>query len=171
MVSLLSLVSFTVEAYGAGMFDETGRFAGSYLCVGSASGGIKFEAASKKWVPATFNVSDSKFVVAVRSGSIKEIPVFGMRVQAMQYQISIRPFGSDGRGCGVSSRMLELDIEPPRLSIFPSGRVQCSSSLEDYDFNFGDLRYLRVYPVGFIDGQDNDRNTPNIEIGTCSRID
>ncbi|TIP80116.1 MAG: hypothetical protein E5X63_32465 [Mesorhizobium sp.] len=88
----------------------------------------------------------------------------------MQYQVSVRPFGEAMGNCASRTDTWE-SLEPALLSIFPSGRVQCSARLTDYDFNFEALRYLRVYPLGFVDGVDEAGNTPFIEIGTCSRID
>lgn len=154
------------------MYDTSGIFAGSYLCLGGAAGGVKFNEASKKWLPAMFKTEDDKFVVSVKADKVATVTVFGSPTQAMGYNISIRPLGAPQSICIENDGFRESLLEPPRmLNVYPTGRVRCSANLTDYEFNFHDLRFLSIYAVGFVDGTDDPANTPFVETGTCSRID
>jgi hypothetical protein len=50
------------------------------------------------------------------------------------------------------------------------GFIACDMIFGQFIFNSAHLRYLMTYPVGFIDGKDNQDNTPSIEIGSCSPL-
>ncbi|MER8882609.1 hypothetical protein [Mesorhizobium sp. M0816] len=168
---LLGCLAVAPSTASADIYDVSGQFGGSYLCIGAASGGVRFDAATGKWIQAKFGTEDDKFVVAVKPSQVKQVPVFGIPTSAMQYGISVRPLGRPASDCSLKGIAKDIDLEGPTVSIFPSGRVQCTAALSDYDFNFSDLRFMLVYAVGFIDGKDDSKNTPYIEIGTCSRID
>jgi hypothetical protein len=47
----------------------------------------------------------------------------------------------------------------------------CSASLKDYVFNLKQGRFLAVYAVGYVNGFDNNDNTPAIDGGRCTKID
>lgn len=48
--------------------------------------------------------------------------------------------------------------------------MSCTTILEEFRINVKTLRMMKVYAIGFIDGQDNNDNTPAIMVGTCSKI-
>lgn len=51
------------------------------------------------------------------------------------------------------------------------GLFDCRAGSTDYRFNPETLRYMEIYPVGYIDGQDQENDTPYIGVGKCSKID
>ncbi|TIX80916.1 MAG: hypothetical protein E5V27_17985 [Mesorhizobium sp.] len=151
-------------------FDTTGNFAGSYLCIGEAAGGVIFDKDQKRWRGAVFDVSSNKFVVNVKALGVRDAPFAAGAEPAMQYNISVRPFGGEEYPCqdrihdGAFRRELSLSRE---------GRVHCIASLRDIIFSFSALRYMSPYAIGFvtgIDGPDDFGNSPNLEVGECSRI-
>ena len=40
----------------------------------------------------------------------------------------------------------------------------------EFKFNTKTLRFLSTYTAGYLDGKENNDNTPAIEIGTCTRF-
>jgi len=50
-----------------------------------------------------------------------------------------------------------------------NSRITCSL-VGDVIFDKKTLRYLRTYIAGYVDGVNNNNNTPLIEIGTCSPL-
>jgi len=50
------------------------------------------------------------------------------------------------------------------------GYLNCTLYFGDLRFNKKNLRYMTSYFIGYVDGKDNDDNTPNIEFGECSPL-
>ena len=48
-------------------------------------------------------------------------------------------------------------------------KINCRD-VGDIVFDKNNLRYLRTYIAGYVDGVNNNNNTPLIEIGTCSPL-
>jgi len=49
-------------------------------------------------------------------------------------------------------------------------QISCARLGGDVIFDKKTLRYLRTYIAGYVDGVNNNNNTPLIEIGTCSPL-
>ena len=49
-------------------------------------------------------------------------------------------------------------------------RVRCNANLTDYIFNLTMGRFLSVYVVGYLDGKDNNEDTPSISGGERNRF-
>lgn len=50
------------------------------------------------------------------------------------------------------------------------GVMSCNKILGDFNFSTKTRRYLSTYIAGYIDGSNNNENTPNIQIGICSKL-
>ena len=50
------------------------------------------------------------------------------------------------------------------------GIMSCNKILGEFNFNTKNRRYISTYIAGYIDGVDNNDNTPFIEIGICTKI-
>ena len=48
--------------------------------------------------------------------------------------------------------------------------VACGS-LPSYQFNLTNNRFLSIYDFGYIDGRDNNDETPSVSGGTCTKIE
>ena len=57
-----------------------------------------------------------------------------------------------------------------RLSIGENGVFRCEATLYEYIINLETLRFLEVYARGYVDGRDEEGNSPSITVGKCSRI-
>lgn len=40
-----------------------------------------------------------------------------------------------------------------------------------HEINFSELRFMNVYPRGYVDGKDQEGNTPAITVGQCVKLD
>ena len=74
--------------------------------------------------------------------------------------------------------MLVLTSTGPALAIKKwltihddDGGFRCVTITEDFVVNIKTLRFLRIYPLGYVSGQDNNDNTPSVSGGTCTTID
>ena len=49
--------------------------------------------------------------------------------------------------------------------------LDCVDPPREYEFNLRTNRFLVYYRSGYLDGKDNNDNTPSMSGGTCTRID
>ncbi len=50
------------------------------------------------------------------------------------------------------------------------GVMSCNKILGEFNFNIKTRRYISTYVAGYIDGSNNNDNTPAVEIGVCSKL-
>lgn len=50
------------------------------------------------------------------------------------------------------------------------GTFRCNIIFGEFLFNSKTKRYLKSYAVGYVDGNDNNNNTPAVTIGKCSPL-
>jgi hypothetical protein len=174
MMKLILQVALVVASTRAAadespVFDLAGQFAGSYLCIGDASGGVRFDPSSKSWVAALFNAAPTKFVITVKPNELGEA-YFSNQQPAMRYDVSLKNLGeSEADTCrGLTDYTTKAERT---IAVFREGTFQCTAMLAEYRFNLVAMRYMRAYRLGFIDGVDAQGNTPLVEIGRCSKID
>lgn len=60
----------------------------------------------------------------------------------------------------------ETDCTPPN----EYGYMFCNKLFGELKFNTKNRRYISTYLFGYIDGSDNNDNTPAVEIGVCSKL-
>ena len=130
---------------------------GAYYCVVEMSAGLAFDGA--KWSAAALRV-DQKFVLRMKYG--------GSRIeegkQVSDYDITITDAGTDfDRPCSSNQKMVTIHDD--------DGGFRCGTITEDFVVNIKTLRFLRIYPLGYVSGQDNNDNTPSVSGGTCTTID
>jgi hypothetical protein len=114
----------------------------SWLCVADSATGFSFE--KGQWRPTNF-VTAKKYLLAEG-----EVP---HRNRQLKYQWK-------EMGQSVGSECDERNSYGSIRCDFPHHVV----------FNAQTLRYLKWYPYGYVDGADNNQNTPHIEIGRCSPL-
>lgn len=114
-----------------------------WICVADKGTGFRFE--HGQWQMVNFNVIDHKFIVSKKKGLDGVVKYHATRV---------------GKTYGTPCNDNKLN---------EYGYLFCRSIVE-YRINTRALRYLSVYPVGYYDGEDNNKNTPNIVIGKCSPL-
>lgn len=132
---------------------------GSYLCVQEVGGGLRFDETTRKWTSANFRAED-KLVFTLKflgSGEDKYIGSYA------DYTITISILGG-------SSEPETCLGRNPDYSVRTWGRYFACSSITQYQVNLEDMRYLETYAVGYVDGKDNNENTPSIFGGTCAKI-
>jgi hypothetical protein len=160
---VLGSPNYTISAELSSTFDTTGKFAGSYLCIPDAAGGVYFDEASKRWQGAIFNVEDKKLVVSIKVLGLKEYKILFSTLSEMvlDYEVKVSVIGREGLYCNTPNG------EP--LAIYESGIFQCGL-LYKYRFDLNKLRYVEFYTAGFVDGIDNNDNTPAVTVGRCSKF-
>jgi hypothetical protein len=105
------------------------------------------------------------FLLTVRPISRDKVSVFGGEVDAMTYNVSRSEPGQKG-----SDLCSEPGDKDGRIPIGENGVFRCEATLYEYIINLETLRFLEVYARGYVDGRDEEGNSPSITVGKCSRI-
>lgn len=50
------------------------------------------------------------------------------------------------------------------------GAIRCNILFGEFIFNFKTKRFTKSYLVGYVNGDDNNENTPAVMIGSCSQL-
>jgi hypothetical protein len=67
-VAVVVLFGLSTLTNDGPVYDESGRFAGNYLCIDTASGGVRWNDDSKRWIGTAFKPSDRIIVKVTNAG-------------------------------------------------------------------------------------------------------
>jgi len=138
------------------------NWSGSYYCSAKAEGGLKFNKITKTWESVRFKATDN-FILNMRFVSTKpmqDVPNMTLDV----YKVSLRSEGSQTElncfagGSGV-------DVEVTTRGVF-----SCEQLFFTYKFDMTAARYLQAYFAGYIDGDNDNNDTPFMAGGVCTKI-
>ncbi len=127
----------------------TAANAEQYLCVADAATGFYFE--DGKWISTKFRTNSSKYIIR----RFKEGEYFS--TEAKPY--GVFPLGKK------AAKYSCYGPNPPEVRNF-----NCDGGFGEFLFSPKSGRYLRTYTVGYYEGVDTNKNSPQIEIGKCSEI-
>jgi len=137
----------------------------SYFCVAEVVGGLAYDAGMKKWIATSFR-AEKKFVLRLKFLTNRvEKSVFNQDETVYDYNVTITEAGSNFAGpC--------LGRGQKHVTVRPLGWLLChGADLHEYRFDLDTNRFLAAYLHGYIDGKDNNNNTPAVLGGTCTKID
>jgi hypothetical protein len=130
---------------------------GGYYCTVKFAGGIAYN--GKEWQGAVFKPSGNFVMKLSFRETIKDL-------DRDAYDVAITDEGtSEPEYCLVNAA-------PPRPpSIDKTGVLSCAiHGIQEYKFNFGNHRFIEVYTAGYTNGADNNKDTPSISGGLCTKI-
>lgn len=142
--------------------DQTGGYAGVFLCVADAAGGVAQNRSTGEWSGTIFDVIGEGLTLSIKAqGKAARTTFNGERETGMSYEVKIAQNGdTEARSCS------QVAVDGVGLVwIGKSGMFKCSTSITDYWFNLKDMRFQKTYTYGFVDGGGD---TPSIVIGNCS---
>jgi hypothetical protein len=143
-------------------FDVTGKYAGTYFCQGDAMAGVSYSEAAKRWQGTVF-AAGSKVIMKVMT-TAQLVSETDESLSRVDYIVMVNDLGSK-----VDWPCRVMDVTD-RSGVYKDGSFRCATPFNVYNLNFENLRYTDVYLPGYVDGQDNNRNTPSVTAGICSRI-
>jgi hypothetical protein len=116
-----------------------------YLCETVTSGGVRYDTTSKEWVGTRFKTTKSLIISKPTDGGPYEGRAFVVTKLGTSYASGscAKPFDSEGN-------------------------LKCGMLFGELLFNKNTMRFLSTYMFGYLDGIDNNDNTPAISIGVCS---
>ena len=152
-------------------------YSGTYLCIADASGGVRYDDASKQWVGAIFTTGD-RYILTAKSNGLVEYKLYMPWVETtyispeMTYIITWERHGAnleaDSKGCLTLDDELE-NIEP--MSSFAiNGMMNCGANGAELKVNFDNLRFMLTRFEGYVQGFDIEFGNSHITIGTCTKI-
>ena len=145
MINLRTIATATLILFSTNTFAET------WLCVSDQSVGFRFE--NSTWNIARF--VDRKYLITKKDG-----------------RYSATEIGSKNRIRNCEADLNYKDYKEFREGIVEDSEVtwQCRGPGTIFRFHLGELRYRRAYLFGYVNGADNNDDTPAIERGRCSPI-
>lgn len=163
LVLHIALLGFASSA-NSGTYDTNGSFAGSYLCIPDASGGVFFNGEYNRWEGGVFNTQNKKIIISVTAISQITAKDWTNTVDetAMSYAIRVTEFGDTSSDCN------KIPREP--LTIAVNGFFSCKNSGFEYLVNLGTLRFMEIYTLGYVGGEDNPKLKPGITVGKCTKF-
>ena len=156
----MRLISLVILFLASTAFAQSKDLA--YFCVGEAAGGLWYNQQTKKWEGHS-SIPSQKFVLKIKFPGAR-VRKGASEKQASDYNITITKTGENtGLPCRANETVTVSDL----YGIF----ISCIMSGNEYQFNLGTNRFLSIYRYGYTNGQDNNDNTPHVEVGTCTKID
>jgi hypothetical protein len=139
----------------------------SYFCTVEFAGGLAFNDTSKNWESVKFR-PDNKFVLKLQfvSKRLQKNMISEKDEPVADFNATLTKAGtSEGHPCFSqdSGQTLSMtgDFDYLSCDYFPS----------EYQFNLKNNRFLTYYKFGYLNGTDNNDNTPAVSGGTCTKID
>lgn len=123
----------------------------SWLCIPDMATGFTFDAEAKRWRQTNFNVEGVKYLIS--------------KPEFAPYAYTVTEFGK------------KQSIFDPTCKNGPNevGVMACTGLVTDFKFSEKNLRYIRTTTLGYAEPyttgvHEEGGNTPNMEIGRCSKI-
>jgi hypothetical protein len=134
---------------------------GSYNCVAEWPAGGWYNSASKKWEGSVLNppALNLQFILKMTFVEMRTDQSFA------RFNISITKSGSKiPVYCRAANSPKEVSVS--------FDRFRCSTLFfNDFVFDLNTNRFLHTSAFGYVDGKENNDNTPYIAGGTCAKIE
>jgi hypothetical protein len=147
---------------------------GTYYCTVKFVGGIAYNKARKEWQAATFKPSRN-FVIKLSFRETTKLQIAGLTQEYDEYDVAVTADGkSSATPClGFDGKPPSLTNDPPFYMPDQTKVLTCglqSGTLSQYEFNVVNHRFLEIYTAGYVDGGDDNSDTPAISGGLCSKV-
>jgi hypothetical protein len=138
----------------------------AYYCITEMSAGLTFDKTIKRWATIEFR-PDRKFVIRMKFiGWRNQKNDTGKDQGVSDYNIALIDAGTTfPNPCLNSSDQETVTI---RDNV---GEFRCRVNLTDVIVNLKTLRFLSMYPYGYVDSRDINEDNPYVSGGTCTKID
>jgi hypothetical protein len=126
-----------------------------YECKADAAVGFAFDESARSWRSTNFQARGRYIIRQLISDE-------------MQNEFII-PKGSTWGVFTDQFKTPRFGCPEPKTSVYESG-LHCGLRWDEFEFDPNPLRYQTNYLGGYVDGRDNNEDTPAIEIGRCKAI-
>ncbi|GKX34615.1 MAG: hypothetical protein MnENMB40S_22330 [Rhizobiaceae bacterium MnEN-MB40S] len=176
IVLVLAITTAGAQSNNRPKLDNSGKYAGNYICLPKALGGVRWDEKTKEWKGTAFRTpSDDHFVLKITVDKKMKWKAFGFSMEGIAYLANVLPIEDNEVSCWGERN----GYQPAELVGFghifmsPEGQFRCNTfgGLNYYTVNLQTRRYTRTYHSGFIDGEDSATNMPAVEVGICRNLD
>lgn len=171
VVGSVLLISQTDLVLAESVTSEEDDFSGSYFCTAEAVGGVRFNEQINAWESYKF-AANGRYIVSVKMHS-EVVDDYTDKIRKA-YLVSIAQHGNDTTSAAVecATKINRLRLVNPFIHfISEEGEFSCNTIGGEWSMNISNGRFLSSYTWGYVDDANSNDNTPNIEIGSCSKID
>jgi len=132
----------------------------AYVCKVEFTGGLAYDAESKSWQSTTFQPK-GKFIFRLKfvRTETEKIGLHGVNYEATVTEA--------GRNREISCAGGKDKTTSPDQD----GTLDCTTALYQYRFNLKNNRFLRAYLAGYVNGMNENSDTPGVSGGTCIKMD
>jgi hypothetical protein len=143
---------------------------GAYLCTPEMAAGFMFDEQQHHWRSAIFKPGSS-FILRLKYLGERSDTSFGTRNVWDAFDATIVPTGSDdGPPCFSVNTSSTTTPSPLEARIDQYDWLRCSILVEEFVFNARSNRFERHFAGGFLVGDPNNKDTPLMQGGTCTKI-
>ena len=129
------------------------------------SSGIRFDEKMKKWTYGHFSTDGKSTVITIKWTGRVERDYAGTTYTVSAYSVQISKPGEP-----YSTNTCQAPDGSESLLVHSHLGVFCMAGLFDYRFYLHAMRFMEIYPRGYVDGVDASADDPTITVGKCSRI-
>jgi hypothetical protein len=147
-------------ALGCGRAEAQEPKTEAYICKVEFTGGLAFDVESKSWRSTTFQPK-GKFIFRLKFVKPQTEKI---GLHAVNYEATVTEAGRSREvSCaGGKDRTTSPDQD---------GTLDCATALYEYKFNLKNNRFLRAYLAGYVNGMNENSDTPGVSGGTCIKMD
>ena len=134
--------------------------ADAYVCKVEFTGGLAYDVESKSWRSTTFQPK-GKFIFRLK---FVKTQIEKIGLHAANYEATVTEAGRNREvSCaGGKDKTTSADQD---------GTLDCATALYEYKFNLKNNRFLRAYLAGYVNGMNENSDTPGVSGGTCIKTD
>ncbi len=127
--------------------------------------GLAYNANSKRWEGVSFKPGKA-FVLRMKFVAERQEKVITKEETVQDFETTLTEAGtSQPRPC------YNLKTFKTVTTVNSFNSLACNSSFTEYRFDFDSNRFIGAYLVGYVGGEDTNKDTPYVTGGTCTKID
>jgi hypothetical protein len=132
----------------------------AYVCKVEFAGGLAYDVDLKSWQSTPFRPK-GKFIFRLKSAGSRTEKT---DLHAVNYEATVTEAGK-------SREVNCARGKDKTTSADQDGTLDCATALFEYKFNSKNNRFLRAYLAGYVNGMNENSDTPGVSGGTCTKME
>jgi hypothetical protein len=158
ILAAASIVFFVVSAARADNEKDA-----TYYCAPQITSGVAYDERGKRWIASTFKPTE-KFVLKLQFLNEKRQAESGPGWAYYEYNVWVT---REGESTPTSCKT--INSAKPEI-VRGTEVLRCDAVLFELTFNMNTNRFLTAYLYGYVNGKDNNDDTPAVSVGICTKI-
>ncbi|KQW31066.1 hypothetical protein ASE36_01890 [Rhizobium sp. Root274] len=128
--------------------------------------GISRNSTTKEWNSARFTVEDEAQIVTVKKTKLQYPEIFGKETT---YTISVKDFGDTSKAYNCLYFFSD-NADAENIPVRESSGASCNWFGSTFFFNFKNLKMQTMFRGGYMDGLDENTDTPYVAVAKCDKV-